>query len=924
MSTDALDARAALAKWMLECAAMANVEEAKRVDAHDMVAVNGIMRLGVVPCKVINYLRSDTVTNIHTNPSIWGARENLEAFLKGCEALGVSKRYHFGTSDLLKTRDLTLFWKTVGRLAIFSTHNSKRTDIPRIDLALVKSALEKWPKSFPESLSLGSSNASLGGNEEWRTQMSDLAAKVDDLQSGQQRMIDLLQSVLRRADSTELIARQNNYKIHELTAGFLDAFQDFQTRLDSMRGRQGSLEGMMHDIGGLLSQHADSLPDRALAAEQSALTLTRRSSDRVPGDSTVSLSAQDNVTPTDSRETLATGPESVQVTLLDDMSDRGSITSLATSSKTVLNERQRLLIPPELANAGLSETELKRQFYVHELITTEDEYCKALDVVLQNHLVEIRGKRLLPVAVVSSLFSNLEQVQQVSKEFLEHLRQARRPDLTIPNIGHVLSELLGSFECYHEYMVRFREADSTRVRLERGDMSRQFAQWASTHNCTFQDFLIKPVQRITKYDSPGDAGSWELLTSDLYFKLMFELQEILKYTQRESEDYGELEQAIQELEQLITKSNLAMSNPQEARMLKALLPELASTLDANAPLRHGLVQMLEPESNKPKERYLVLFDHMLCLCKRRSGPWFSSLKPGQQTQITQIPTSHIIVSAPASDDSTQAGDPTVSLTLLFVGQESLDSATLVFNNDDERQSWSRALVHTRTRSTTPEMSTLLDPNALSNSTEVLVVSTSALPTDESISAIGFPRNTYLRIVNTDRDDVWKAEMNGVAFLVPTSTVSLVHSSAMPDAQARHILALCNSGVGEAWLWRGDDAPLPEPADVKQDPSTMAGMTVVDAKSPWVRTHSASGQSYWYNPLTKDSRWDREDASVTVTDATRGSGAKSGKRAAPPPPSTSPSTASLPISDSLRSSLRRDTDQESIAEHPVPPPASLQT
>lgn len=76
-------------------------------------------------------------------------------------------------------------------------------------------------------------------------------------------------------------------------------------------------------------------------------------------------------------------------------------------------------LPPELESMDLSESERKRQSSIYELIETEDDYIKDMQLLVNFHMANFKTDKLIPDEDIVKLFGNIEEIisaNQVSHE----------------------------------------------------------------------------------------------------------------------------------------------------------------------------------------------------------------------------------------------------------------------------------------------------------------------------------------------------------------------------------------------------------------------------------------------------------------------------------------------------------------------------
>ena len=185
-----------------------------------------------------------------------------------------------------------------------------------------------------------------------------------------------------------------------------------------------------------------------------------------------------------------------------------------------------------------------------------------------------------------------------------------------------------------------------------------------TRHLSLESFLIKPVQRICKYP---------LL-----------LKEILKHTPDTHADHLPLKSAMERIESVLSAVNdraQAADESQKILLLQSSI-ESAEPLELLHPSRRlfmeGNVNKVE-RGGKLKERYLVLFNDLLLICKPLSS--FGS-KMRKYQLVRMIRADMFLV------NGSEAGGVKNSFTIIVVGQEKME---IVTNTEEERHKWVRLL-----------------------------------------------------------------------------------------------------------------------------------------------------------------------------------------------------------------------------------------
>ncbi|XP_015921274.2 intersectin-1 isoform X1 [Parasteatoda tepidariorum] len=191
---------------------------------------------------------------------------------------------------------------------------------------------------------------------------------------------------------------------------------------------------------------------------------------------------------------------------------------------------------------SLSPKEKKRQCHINELISTEESYMDDMSIVLDAFQKPLRESQVLNKEELRSIFVNWKELIVCNTKLLRALRVRRRmsPDNIIQKIGDLLCENLPHFTPY----IRFCSCQLNAAALiqNKSETNPRFKE-VTKHCCTdprtkgmpLSSFLLKPMQRITKYP---------LL-----------IQKIIEYTPEGHPDYAHLKEALNQAQQLCNQVN---------------------------------------------------------------------------------------------------------------------------------------------------------------------------------------------------------------------------------------------------------------------------------------------------------------------------------------------------------------------------------
>ncbi|KAL6048045.1 DH domain-containing protein, variant 2 [Balamuthia mandrillaris] len=254
-----------------------------------------------------------------------------------------------------------------------------------------------------------------------------------------------------------------------------------------------------------------------------------------------------------------------------------------------------------------------RQESIKELVNTEGDYVRDLEIMIEVFYRPLQEKNLLSRQELSTLFSNAEAIVGVSQEILKHLEKNVGTDGSYL-VGKTFLELVEFIKMYTVYCGNQPVALSTLDKCKASNTA--FAAFLnecmSDPRCrglNLFSFLIKPIQRVCKYP---------LL-----------LKELLKHTPETHEDYADLVEAMTQVTNVVEHVNefkRKAENDQKIIELQTAI-EGGQSLGLVTPTRRLLrEESLEVifKKGKRQSRKCVLFnDMLLCLKERRSGGYES-------------------------------------------------------------------------------------------------------------------------------------------------------------------------------------------------------------------------------------------------------------------------------------------------------------
>ncbi|NWT03662.1 PREX2 protein, partial [Mionectes macconnelli] len=209
---------------------------------------------------------------------------------------------------------------------------------------------------------------------------------------------------------------------------------------------------------------------------------------------------------------------------------------------------------------------------------------------------------------VKMLFSNIEDILAVHKNFLSLVEECLQPE---PNAQHEVGTCFlnykEKFRIYDEYCSNHEKAQKVLLDLNKIRTVRTFLLncmllgGRKNTDVPLEGYLVTPIQRICKYP---------LL-----------LKELLKRTPRKHSDYAALMEALQAMKAVCSNINEAKRQMEKLEFLEEWQSHVEGWEGSNITdtctemLRSGL--LLKISAGNIQERIFFLFDNLLVYCKKK-------------------------------------------------------------------------------------------------------------------------------------------------------------------------------------------------------------------------------------------------------------------------------------------------------------------
>ncbi|XP_046999743.1 intersectin-1 [Schistocerca americana] len=205
----------------------------------------------------------------------------------------------------------------------------------------------------------------------------------------------------------------------------------------------------------------------------------------------------------------------------------------------------------------LNKTERKRQGCIQELIDTEQAYINDMSIVHDVFEKPLLESKVLSNEEIYKIFVNWREILQCNYMFLRTLRIRKEmsADGVIRMIGDILCENLPRMTAYIRFCSCQLSAATflqkiTEESVEFRELVRQCQADPRTKGMPLSSFLIKPMQRITKYP---------LL-----------IKKILEYTPADHPDHQNLQEALAKAEEFCRQVNEGVREKENSERLEWL------------------------------------------------------------------------------------------------------------------------------------------------------------------------------------------------------------------------------------------------------------------------------------------------------------------------------------------------------------------
>ncbi|XP_014036669.1 phosphatidylinositol 3,4,5-trisphosphate-dependent Rac exchanger 2 protein [Salmo salar] len=268
---------------------------------------------------------------------------------------------------------------------------------------------------------------------------------------------------------------------------------------------------------------------------------------------------------------------------------------------------------------GESGKDLEKQLrlrvcVLNELLKTERDYVGTLEFlsVFLHRLNQYAATKIdknVTEETVKVLFSNLEEILSVHRNFLSMVEELLQPDPHAHHeVGRCFLHFRSGFQIYDEYCGNHEKAQRLLLELNKIRTVRtcllncMLLGGRKNTEVPLEGYLVAPIQRICKYP---------LL-----------LRELLKRTPKKHNDYSLVLESLQAMKAVCSSINEAKRQMEKLEVLEEWQSHIEGWEGSNITdtctemLMHGV--LLKISAGNIQERIFFLFDNLLVYCKKKN------------------------------------------------------------------------------------------------------------------------------------------------------------------------------------------------------------------------------------------------------------------------------------------------------------------
>uniref|UniRef100_A0A667YJ57 Phosphatidylinositol-3,4,5-trisphosphate dependent Rac exchange factor 2 n=1 Tax=Myripristis murdjan TaxID=586833 RepID=A0A667YJ57_9TELE len=245
---------------------------------------------------------------------------------------------------------------------------------------------------------------------------------------------------------------------------------------------------------------------------------------------------------------------------------------------------------------------------LNELLKTERDYVGTLEFlsVFLHRLDQYAATKIdknITEDTVKILFSNIEEILSVHKDFLSMVEELLQPDPHAHHeVGRCFLHFRSRFQIYDEYCGNHEKAQRLLLELNKIRTNCMLLGGRKNTEVPLEGYLVAPIQRICKYP---------LL-----------LRELLKRTPKKHNDYALVQESLQVMKAVCSNINEAKRQMEKLEVLEEWQSHIEGWEGSNITdtctemLMQGV--LLKISAGNIQERIFFLFDKLLVYCKKKN------------------------------------------------------------------------------------------------------------------------------------------------------------------------------------------------------------------------------------------------------------------------------------------------------------------
>lgn len=534
------------------------------------------MRSGILPCKILNVLVPNSITTINESNTSFAAIENINLFLQAVMNYGVDKKFMFRPMDFTTGKSDDGFIRVILALSLASlekgiiiTPFKQNVNSRSISQDAKPNNPEVVEKQQQQPLEQQDQSLTIQVSRKVRTSSVEVKSAIDPLKQ------ETFEKIIQKLDSLDLhnlrlFVATNQINLHQQKTKTLQPRPSF----DSSKQIDKTNENTM------IIQVSERLTEIITSQNELLEKLTEISEEIMNSE-------------------VYHKQKSPKYQSLGSEASESSIST--PDVKTPQTPKMFAKLPAEILEKDLPKAELMRLSVVYELIETEVDYVRDLNVMISLHKKELLENKYVNEEEISIIFANVEELVPANQKFVDLLLAKKDDNPLVTEVGDVFQEVASSFAVYQNYCGNYPTAMRLITTLSQKPEFKEallkYMNVPESRGLSLESFLIKPVQRICKYP---------LL-----------IRELQKHTPDTSKDHPLLITAMEKIEAVVGLVNEATRLLGEKDRIMTLQSKIEDgkslQLEGKKLLRDG--PLLRIQGLKGKEKYLLLFHDCLFVCK---------------------------------------------------------------------------------------------------------------------------------------------------------------------------------------------------------------------------------------------------------------------------------------------------------------------